>query len=446
MRATATTPPRAPGQAPLFTDADLQVRLARSLGEVPRGMRGSEILRIAGEVRRLIAQGRPICNLTVGDFDPAQFPIPEILREGIRDALAGGETNYPPSNGLPGLREAVAERVARDTGTRYPVESVLIASGVRPLLYAAFRVVLDPGETVVYGVPSWNTNHYAWLTQTRGIPVATERRHGFHPTADQLRPHLGEARLLCLCSPANPTGTMIAADELRRIAEAVVEENAARDAAGRPDLFLLFDQVYGALVHGGTAHRNPVELVPEVAPWTITLDGISKAFAATGLRVGWSLAAPAVTAKMSDFLGHVGAWAPRPEQVATAGFLLDDAAVTAFRGAMEEGIRRRLTALCEGFTRLREDGYPVDVVHPEGAIYVSLQVDLAGRSVGGRRLASNDDIRRLLLEEAGLALVPFQAFGVPEDTGWFRLSVGAVAPGEIAAMFPRIRALLDRLD
>jgi aspartate aminotransferase len=443
-----------PAPAGSASTAPLPVQLAfgppnpldHALSRLVQGMTGSEILRIGAEVRQLSAAGKPVCNLTVGDFDPRQFPIPEELLAAIHEALAAGETNYPPSDGMMALRQAVADRFAQDHGVRFPVESVLIAGGVRPLLYAAFRTVVDPGDAVVFGVPSWNIDHYCWLTGSQAVAVETARARGFHPSLDDLAPHLGTASLLCLCSPANPTGTMIDPDELERITLQVVEENLARAAGGRRPLFLLYDQVYGSLVQDGERHAHPLALVPDAAPWTISLDGISKAFAATGLRVGWSLAAPAVTARMRDLIGHIGAWAPRPEQVAVARFLRDEVAIRRFREAMDQGLALRFDALCDGFQALRSQGYPIDWVRPQGAIYLSLRLDLVGRPFEGRPLKTNDDIRRLLLEEAGLAVVPFQAFGVPEDTGWFRLSVGAVSPADIEQAIPRLRHLLDRLE
>jgi len=222
--ATPTRPavPSAAG-LPTLPDFGAAAPLERSLSALVQGMRGSEILRIAAEVRKLMAQGKPVCNLTVGDFDPRQFPVPPELLRATRDALDAGETNYPPSDGILPLREAVAALAAKDLGVAYPVESVLIAAGVRPLLYATFRTVLDPGDAVVYGIPSWNTNHYVWLSAARGVPIVARREDGFHPTLDQIAPHLGDARLLCLCSPANPTGTMIDPDQLERITAAVVE-------------------------------------------------------------------------------------------------------------------------------------------------------------------------------------------------------------------------------
>jgi len=413
-----------------------------SLSERVRGLVGSEILRIAGEIREMIAAGRPVCNLTVGDFDPRLFPIPAGLLERTQAALRAGETNYPPSDGVLALRKAVAAHMGREHGVTWPLESVLIASGARPILYAAYRCVLDPGETVVYSVPSWNNTHYAWITGARAVEVKTTAAHGFQPTATDLAPHLSGARMLVLNTPLNPAGTVIDPERLAEIARAVVEENRRRQADGRRGLFLLFDEVYGELVFGAARHASPVALVPEVAPWTISLSGISKALSATGMRVGWVLAAPAVVARMRDLIGHVGAWAPRAEQVALAGYLDRVEEVRAFQAEMRVRVQERLDALYRGFTALRAEGLPVECVHPQGAIYLSLRLDVVGRSAGGAALDTNEAVRHLLLEKAGLAVVPFQAFGLKEDTGWFRMSVGAVSLTEIEAVFPRLRRLL----
>jgi len=417
-----------------------------SLSDRVRGLVGSEILKIAADIRQLVASGREVCNLTVGDFDPRQFPIPTGWRDGIEQALRAGETNYPPSDGMPELRRAVADYVDREWGVRFPVESVLIASGARPILYAAYRCVVDPGDVVVYPVPSWNNNHYVWISAAEGVAVVTRPEDGFMPTLEQLAPHLGRARMLVLNSPLNPAGTVIGEQPLRAIAEAVVDENRRRARDGRKRLFLLHDQVYASLVFGSARHHLPGKLAPEVAPWVIGLDGASKGFAGTGLRVGWVLAAPAVIRRMRSLIGHIGAWAPRAEQLALARFLEDHAAVRAFQGEMNARVQERLEALYEGFAALRRDGYPVECVNPQGAIYLSLRLDLIGRRIDGSRLATNEDIRQLLLDRAGLALVPFQAFGLKEDSGWFRMSVGAVSLEQIAAVFPRLRRLLDEID
>jgi aspartate aminotransferase len=429
-------------QAVEFGDAGL---VDASLSERVRGLIGSEILKIAAEIRELVASGRPVCNLTVGDFQSRQFPIPAPLLDAIQRALAAGETNYPPSDGVRKLRQAVVEYAEREHGLRYPVESILIAGGARPILYGAYRCVLNPGDKVVYTVPSWNNNHYAWITGATPVEIETRAEDGFQPTLDELAPHLPDASLIVINSPLNPTGTILSPEELRRILEALVDENRKRRAAGRREVFLLHDQVYGSLVFGGRRHVHPVSVVPESAPWVISLDGVSKAFAGTGLRVGWLMAAPPLTARMRDLLGHVGAWAPRAEQVAVAEFLRDAEAVASFRKDMDARVKARLDALYVGFTRLKEKGLPVDCIDPQGAIYLSLRLDLVGRKLDGAPIGTNEDIRKVLLEHAGLGVVPFQAFGLKEDSGWFRLSVGAVSLEEIAQVFPRVEAVLARV-
>jgi len=414
----------------------------RSLGGVATGVVGSEILKIAADVRQALARGDKIANLTVGDFSPEQFPIPERLQEEIDRAYREHQTNYPPSDGVLALREAVAELLARDQGLVYPVESILIGGGARPILYGTYRTILDRGDTVVYTVPSWNNNHYVHLTETRAIELEGKRENGFFPSAAEFAPHLSEARLVVLNSPLNPTGTVVDPSELARIARMIVEENARRRREGRKALFLLYDQIYSSLHFGNARRSSPPELVPEVFPYTVLLDGISKQFAATGLRVGWAVGPPALIRRMANILGHVGAWAPKPEQVATARYLRDAAAVDGHRARFASEIRSRLDLLFGIFARLKAEGLPVDAIEPQGAIYLSARFDLAGGEIDGRVLRSNEEIRRLLLERAGIAGVPFQAFGYRPETGWFRLSVGAVSEEEIRMAEPRLRALI----
>ncbi len=409
-----------------------------SLSALARGVVGSEILRIAAEIRALKAKGAAICNLTVGDFDPAQFPVPPRLLDGVQQALSAGHTNYPPSDGMPALREAVARFYERRLGLKYPVESVLITAGARPLLYGTYLTMLDRGDPVLYPVPSWNNNHYAYLAGARAIELPVRADANFFPTAADLRPHIGVARLVMLNSPLNPTGTAISSAQLTSICELIVEENRRRARAGAKAVWLCYDQVYWQLVFPGAGgegrHVTPPELVPEIAPYTVMLDAASKSFAATGMRVGWAVMPPAARQRMADILGHVGAWAPRAEQVAMAALLDDDAGVTTYLVEMRARVAERLERLARGFQRMRAAGLPVEVIPPQGAIYLSVRFVMPGRT--------NEQVRKVLLDQAGFAVVPFQAFGLNEDTGWFRISVGAVSLAEIDDALPRVEAAL----
>ncbi|HEU4453856.1 MAG TPA: aminotransferase class I/II-fold pyridoxal phosphate-dependent enzyme [Longimicrobium sp.] len=410
------------------------------------GLIGSEILKIAGDVRAMIAGGEAVCNLTVGDFAPAEFPVPEALSEATIAALRAGETNYPPSDGMPGLRQAVQAFYQRWLGLDYPLESVLVTGGSRPGLYTTYRAIVDPGDTVVYTVPSWNNNHYVHLTGARGRPIACEAEDAFLPTRAALEEAVRGARLLVLNSPLNPSGTALTAEALADICDLVLEENARRGDGERP-LYLLYDQVYWMLTFGSTTHVNPVSLRPEMREYTVFVDGISKAFAATGMRVGWTVGPVDVTKKMATILGHVGAWAPRAEQVAVARLLADGDAIEAYHRTMKHEVETRLNALHAGLEAMAGRGLPVEAVRPMGAIYLSVRFALHGhRTPEGETLSTNEQIRQYLLKAAGLAVVPFQAFGLFEETGWFRLSVGAVSHAEIPPAFERLEAALRALD
>lgn len=417
------------------------------LSALAQHLRASAILRIAAEVRTHIAAGKAIANLTVGDFSSAQFPIPKLLEQATIAALEAGESTYPPPNGIESLRVAVRDFYARRLAWQVPLESVLVGSGARPLIYALFRAVVDAGDRVVFTVPSWNNDAYCELVGAQVTEVECDASTGFLPTAKALRPALRGARLLALNSPLNPTGTLFDADMLGDICDAVIEENARRGAGdGERPLYLMYDQVYWMLTAAGLKHVHPVEVRPAVAPYVVTVDAISKAFAATGLRVGWSVGPADVIRAMNDIVGHVGAWAPRPEQVATAKFLAADAAVDAHVALMRREIFARLDPLYEGFEAMRRDGLPVECIRPQGTIYLSGRFAVHGRRTpAGDVIERDEDIRRYLLDAAGLAAVPFSAFGTHTDDGWFRLSIGVITPAQIAELLPRLRKALAEL-
>ena len=422
-----------------------QQSLDASLSVAARGLHESGILKITRQVRAMIARGETVVNLTVGDFDPRYFPIPEKLARGIQDAVARGETNYPTPEGMLALRQSISDYVARTAGVRYPVEAIVVCSGGRPVLYGAYRVIINPGDKVLFSVPSWQNDAYSWLTGGESIVIESTEATGFQPTAAEFAPHLSQAAMICICSPGNPTGTVMSEQQLGDILRAVVAENREREANGRRPVFVLHDQMYGALVSKGQRHVYPAAVVPEAARYVISADGVSKAYAGTGLRLGWMLLAPAIGARIRDLLSHAGAWAPKAEQSAVAAFLADEQAIAEFRVQMDARLSDRLNAMQDGFAALKAEGLPVDSINPQGAIYFSAQFRLHGKTVDGRSIETDEDIRVLLLERAGVAVVPFQAFGIRAQTGWFRLSAGSVSMAEIHEMFPRLRALLGEV-
>ena len=397
---------------------------------------GSEVLKIAGDISALVASGKKIINFTVGDFDPQYFPIPAILKRGIFEAYEKNQTNYPPSSGLASLREAIAEFYTQEFAVPTQASEVLVAGGARPLIYAVFTAFVDEGDTVLYPVPSWNNNHYAHLTRARGIAIKGTPENGFMPRASEFVPHIEKARLLCLNSPLNPTGTVMSEHDLREICELVVKENARRASTSERPLFLMYDQIYWKLVHGEAQHFHPVKLVPAVKPFTITIDGVSKYFCGTGIRVGWSVLPENLVGPFSNLLGHVGAWAPKPEQVATAQFLKNRGAIDDFIRFTGNEVSKRLDPLFEGIEKLQKAGLPISAVKPQGGIYLSMRI------APNPRMPTNESLRKALLEKAGIAVVPFQAFGLQDDSGWFRMSVGAVSLSDVSAALGQIENFL----
>ncbi|HWB93852.1 MAG TPA: aminotransferase class I/II-fold pyridoxal phosphate-dependent enzyme [Puia sp.] len=406
---------------------------------------GSEIVKLGGEIREKIRKGEKIYNFTVGDFDPAIFTIPKELEDLIIDAYRKHFTNYPAAEGNLDLRESIAVFLKDREELSYGPDEILVASGGRPLIYSLFRTLVDKGDKVIYAVPSWNNNHYTHLNQGEHVVIEATPENNFMPTAEALQPHIAAATLICLCSPQNPTGTTISEKDLSAICRLVLQENERRKPQDKK-LYVLYDQMYWQLTYGKIKHYNPVSLYPAMREFTIFVDAISKAFAATGVRVGWSFGPAAIIGKMKAIMTHIGSWAPMAEQKATAAYLVQkenvDAYLTGFRAAVSE----RLNRIHDGFIALKKDGFHVDVLHPEAAIYLTIKIDLKGKkSREGKVLAEQSDVTSYLLNAAGLAVVPFSAFGASKTSPWYRLSVGTCRLEDISEMLGRLRMAMEGL-
>ncbi len=406
---------------------------------------GSEILKLAAEINNKIKQGEKIYNMTVGDFNPKIFPIPGALKEEIIKAYEQDETNYPPASGVFDLVESVSCFLKKRLNLDYSSDNILIAGGARPLIYGVYKAILDPQDTVLYPVPSWNNNHYCHLAGCNQVFVETKPENNFMPTADELSHHLSKAQLIALCSPLNPTGTTFSKEGLQEICELIIAENKRRSPDEKP-LYVLYDQIYWTLMHGNTQHFNPVTLYPELKEYTIFIDGLSKAFAATGVRVGWGFGPKHVIDKMKAIIGHVGAWAPRAEQVATANYLRQDENINTYLKDLKAEVAYRLDNLYEGFITLKSKGYKVDAIVPQAAIYLTVQIDLKGKiKADGSKLNTTADVTRYILEDAKIGIVPFSAFGASEDSSWYRISVGTAQKADIQGLLENLENSLKKL-
>ena len=406
---------------------------------------GSEIVRLGGIIKEKIRSGKHIYNFTIGDFDSGQFPIPRKLEEAIIQAYQEGYTTYPASEGEADLKEAVSIFLKNNESLDYSPDEILISCGGRPLIYAAYRTIVDAGDKVIYPVPSWNNNHYVHFTGGEHIAIEATRENNFMPTAEQMRPHVKGAALIAVCSPLNPTGTCFSKEELEAICDMVIMENETR-GEGEKKLYLLYDQIYWTLTFGNTLHYNPVSLRPKMKDYTIFIDGISKAFAATGVRVGWAMAPREIISKMRGLNSHVGSWAPMAEQKAVAKFLVQQDSVVAYLKDFKAEIEFRLREIYKGFHALKIQGYAVDAVAPQAAIYLTVQIDLKGKKTKeGKIIASQEDVTDYVLNEAQLAIVPFNYFGAGKESSWYRLSVGCCKKEDIEMVIEKLKEALDKL-
>lgn len=407
---------------------------------------GSEIVKLGNAISERVRNGEKIYNFTIGDFDPNIFPIPKELENEIIEAYKNHYTNYPPADGIAELRNAVSAFLKDWQGLEYANNEILIASGGRPLLYTIFRTLVDNGDKVIYATPSWNNNHYVHMNGGVHCVLEALPENNFMPLAADIAPHLSGATLLCLCSPQNPTGTTLLKEELEKICDLVIEENKKR-RGGEKKLYVLYDQMYWILTFGTTQHYNPVSLRHEMKEYTLFVDGISKAFAATGVRVGWSLGPAYIIEKMKAILSHLGAWSPMAEQKATAIYLSQKESIQNYLVHFKAELEERLRRIYEGFIGLKNEGFAVDAVYPQAAIYLTVKFGLVGKKQKAENVLENQSqVTDYLLSEGKLAVVPFYAFGAVRESPWYRLSVGTCKKEEINEMFVQLKEALSKLN
>ena len=181
--------------------------------------------------------------------------------------------------------------------------------------------------------------------------------------------------------------------------------------------------------------------------YTIFIDAISKVFAATGVRVGWSMGPAVVINKMKAILTHIGAWAPMAEQKAVANYLSNRDGIKKYLSNFKSEIEERLHRIYDGFIQLKKEGFSIDAIAPEAAIYLTVQFNLTGKkTTDGNVLKDQSEVTAYILNAAGIAVVPFYAFGADKNSAWYRLSVGTCKKNEIDDMIEKLRGALQQLS
>ncbi len=364
----------------------------------------SASMALDARAKQLKAAGQPIISFGVGEPD---FPTPEPIKQAATRAMADNATHYTTVSGDPALRKLVAERTSEMTGVPFSWNQVIATSGAKEALYIAMQVLCDPGDEVLLPAPYWVS--YAEQAKMAGatvVPIDTSAPSWKLTPAD-LRRHLTpRSRVLVLCTPCNPTGAVYSDAELAALAEVLAEA----------DMAAVIDEIYARISYVPVGRW--LRAAPQLADRTMIVDGVSKAYAMTGWRLGWLVGPPDLMETASALQSHLTSHPSSITQRAAQFALESNLAVEEEVDQMVGIFRQRRDAIVAGLTAI--DG--VECAEPEGAFYVFPDVrGLFGRPLGsnGRVVNTSNELAAYLLDEALVAVVPGEAFGTP---GFVRLS------------------------
>jgi aspartate aminotransferase len=358
-------------------------------------------------------QGKDIVSLSVGEPD---FPLFPHVEAAVVEALRKNATKYTNAAGTPELREAISDWMEKDCGVRFPVAQIVATAGAKQALYNACQALLDEGDEAVIPNPYWvSYPEMVRLAGAKAVELMLRPEDGWAPHPEELEKVLTDrTRIFVYSSPSNPTGAVWSEEAMRGI---------ARVLAKFPKVTILADDIYDKLVYGGAKATNILRVAPELQPRTILINGCSKAYAMTGLRLGWACAPLQIISAMNKV---------QDASTSNASSLSQAAAVAALRGPQEplEAMRVQFEKRREKMVQLLRQIPGIDAREPQGAYYVFADVSklLTGSVDSDARLAE------VLLEEYGVAVVPGSAFG---RAGYLRLSF-ATSEADIAKAVERI--------
>ncbi len=355
----------------------------------------SATLAITSKAKALKAEGVDVVSYGAGEPD---FDTPEFIKEAAIKALKEGKTKYTPAAGIPELKKAIAEKLARENGLHYTPDQVIVNIGGKHSVYEAMQAVLDPGDEVILPLPYWVTYpETIKLAEAKTVFVETDKANSYKMTAEQLKAALTDkTAMLVLNSPNNPGGFTYSEAELRELAAVLEGTNVT----------VLSDEMYEKLVYGDTKFISFAALSEDAFNRTLTLNGLSKAFSMTGWRLGYAAGPLDVIKAMGRLQSH-----STSNPVSFAQY----AAVEAFSEQGNRAIEMMRTAF-EKRAKLMADRLNsiegITCAEPTGAFYCFPDVSAHfGRTIGGEKIAGSMEFAKALLEQANVAVVPGKAFG-----------------------------------
>jgi len=394
------------------------------LSQRAQQMKPSATLGMAAKARKLKAEGVDVISFAVGEPD---FDTPLRIREAGKKGIDEGLTRYTPSEGIPELRSAVREKLARDNGLTYADGEVVVTCGAKQAIYNALQVILDPGDEVIIPAPYWvSYPDQVLLAGGRPITLATDEADSFRVRPEQLAGAINaRTRAVILNYPSNPTGSSYGADELKELGEVFADKK----------IVVISDEVYEKLLYTGGRHTSIAEACPACRPYAIVVNGVSKTYAMTGWRMGYAAGPGEVTSKIAEITSQQNSGIP--------GFV-QKACVEALSGPQDDVEKMRLEfkarrdLMLESLASIK--GLRCHV--PDGAFYLLPNVEAwLGKAWKGKKIADADGLAMYLLEEGHVATVGGDPFGAP---GFLRLSY-ATSRAKIEEGVARLSKALSRL-
>ena len=383
----------------------------------------SQTLAMSQKSNELKAQGVDVINLSVGEPD---FNTPDHIKEAAKRAIEDNFSFYSPVPGYMSLRNAVAEKLTKENGLAYKPEQIVVSGGAKQALVNVILATVNPGDEVIIPTPAWVSYvEMVKLAEGTNVLVPSDIESDFKMTPEQLRAAITpRTRMLLICSPSNPTGSVYTRDELAALVEVL---------ADYPDIIVLADEIYEHINYTGSF--TSLASFPEIADRTVVVNGVSKAYAMTGWRIGYC-AAPLSIAKACTKL--------QGQYTSGASSIAQKAAEAAYTGSQEcvEEMRKAFERRRDLVVRLAREIPGLKVNEPKGAFYLFPEVSAYfGKSYDGRKIGDASDLAMYLLEEGHVATVAGDAFCAP---GYIRLSY-ATSDENIAEAMKRIAAALAKL-
>ena len=374
-------------------------RISRLIGAVGE----SATLAIDAKAKALKAAGEDVIGFGAGEPD---FPTPPHIVEAATDACRDPAMHrYTPTPGLPALRQAIADKTARDSGYAVEAGQVLVTNGGKQAVFETFATLLDPGDEVLVPAPYWTTYPEAIaLAQGVTVELPTDEETGFRVTIDQLEDaRTDRTKVLLFVSPSNPTGAVYPRETIEAIGRWAVKNG----------IWVVTDEIYEHLVYAGHSHHSMPVVVPELADNCVVVNGVAKTYAMTGWRVGWMIGPADVIKAAANLQSHATSNVANVSQRAALAAVTGDLNCVA---EMRAAFDRRRQKIHEMLNEIPG----VTCVEPEGAFYAYPSFkDVLGREIRGRSVGSTMELAEVLLDEVKVAIVPGEAFGSP---GYARLS------------------------